>query len=199
MQIAKTGEQAPVTLLSRLGPPLKRGREQLTPDNPNTDSASSSTQALKQPKLQQHSASEHAAASDDKMVPSSSREAHSKVTTSTRGRVGSPLSRGRPLQASSRSQRPGRGRLDSKSKRTTGERDKTINALKSTLPEPLMDIAYIESAFEEEEGKDSNSDISGEWRVNPKSALSNFMMQAFGRLPQYETKEGLLRGRKIFR
>jgi hypothetical protein len=62
-----------------------------------------------------------------------------------------------------------------------------------------MDIAYIESAFEEEEGKDSNSDISGEWRVNPKSALSNFMMQAFGRLPQYETKEGLLRGRKIFR
>ena len=199
MQTNRTHEtkRPTATLLSRLGPPLKRTCEH-TPFGPSLADQSTENPSLKQPRLERVGPNVQKLCRDTAGTSSETTVSeHLSKASSSRTRVhnGSPLSPGR----SSRSPKPVRGRPDSRGKRPINERDKMAASPRSTLPEPLMDVQHIENLFEGDEGKDSSSDISSEWRVNPKSALSNFMVQAFGRLPQYETKDGLILGKKVFR
>ena len=65
------------------------------------------------------------------------------------------------------------------------------------LTEPLVDIGYLEDVYKDLDI--STSPLGPEWKINPKSALSNFMIQSFNRPPKYEYQEGYIRGQKMFR
>ncbi|KAH8120328.1 P-loop containing nucleoside triphosphate hydrolase protein [Phellopilus nigrolimitatus] len=96
---------------------------------------------------------------------------------------------------SGRNAKSGRGRAGQSTK-NAGEKSK-LNPDFSTLPEPLLDEAYLKEKYPDL--VDANSGVGADWRKNPKSALANFMLHKVGNLPKYEMQSGYIQGKKIIR
>lgn len=98
----------------------------------------------------------------------------------------------------SRRSRSGRARSSRHGGRGRGGQSaKKTQSNEPALPEPLLDQDYLY----EKHGHltNSGSDLGPDWQVNPKSALSNFMISKFGRAPVYDAATGQIRGKKITR
>ncbi|KAI5124693.1 hypothetical protein M0805_004300 [Coniferiporia weirii] len=176
MQLDPSKGVASGSLASRIGPPLKRTHSQSA-----TALKQGESRGTKQARL-------------DSLPPTTYMRGQSSKQKAGQG--ASPS--GRADRSSHVRQRnakftPGRS---SQSARNVNAKIKTSPS-HSTLPDPLMDEAYVTGKYAGVEK--TGSGLGKDWKDNPKSALSSFMQSKLGRSPQYEAETGYLHGRKIIR
>lgn len=114
------------------------------------------------------------------MASTSSRQNVAADSSNRRGRSG----RSRP------SRHGGRGRGG-------GHSVKKVQPTEPSLPGPLLDQRYLNDKYKNV--TNTGNDIGPDWKGNPKSALSNFMISKLGRAPVYDVAMGQVNGKKIAR
>ena len=120
-----------------------------------------------------------ASPSGNQMASSSSRQNMAPDGPSRRSRSGRPRS----------GRHGGRGR--------GGQSTKKTQPSEPALPGPLLDQDYLSEKYGHI--TNSGSDLGPDWQINPKSALSNFMISKLGRPPAYDVVTGQINGKKITR
>lgn len=172
------------SLQRRIGPALKRSHSatatSLKADNLNLADRSAKLRRVEGAPGEGSRISSRESERAPSEMPSTSKRGGGK-TSSIRGRV-------------ARDGRPPRGGR-------TGGPSRAGNASKGSqsdsLSGPFLDEEHIKR---QNVGIDTSSNpLSGEWRTNPKSALSNFMLTTIGKPPEYVMKEERLNGKRIYR